>query len=118
MKFVYSPETRAADTFPHIKEATAFLAEKRLGPKHGETVTAEWTRVLTPREETLDRLTLRDEVGEVFADFKPSEMAIPMYVRASVAHLMGDLIQLHLDQLDERRRRRLVESDNANGEAA
>lgn len=67
MKFVYSPETRLAPTFADIKEATAFLAEKVLGPKRGETVTAAWTRVLTPREETLDRLTLRDEPAEVFA---------------------------------------------------
>ena len=119
MKFFYSPETRAADTFPHIKEATAFLAEKVLGPKRGETVSAEWTRVLTPREETLDRLTLRDEHGEVFADFKPFELSIPMYMGASVAHLMGDLIQVHLEKLDEKRRlRRLLESEAPNGEAA
>ena len=116
MKFVYSPETRLADTFPQIKEATAFLAEKVLGPKSGETVSAEWTRVLTPREEWLDRLTLRDEHGEVSADFKSSELRIPAYMGASVAHLWGDLIQVRLDKLDSDRWRGRYETSCANGE--
>ncbi len=118
MKFFYSPETRLADTFPQIKEATAYLAEKVLGPKRGDTVSAEWTRVLTPREETHDRLTLRDELGEVFADFPPLDLDSAPLARFRVAHLWGDLIQVHLDNLDAQRWRRRFESDDTNGEAA
>lgn len=99
MKFFYSPETRQAETFADVKEATVFLTDEVIPRADATRVSAEWTRVLTPREETFDRLTLRDENGEVFADFTASELRIPRYIRASLFHLWADLQLLELQKL-------------------
>ncbi len=110
MDVLYSPETRQADTFPLVTEATAFLREEVLGPKDAPAVSAEWTRHTDRSGQTFDRLTLRDEHGEAHTDFTAFELtSAPRSVRVGLYHLWGDLQAIYLRQLREENSRLLRE---------
>lgn len=102
MEVLYSPETRQADTFPLVTEATAFLEEEVLGPNYAPAVSAEWVRFTDHRGQSFDRLTLRDSHGEVYTDFLPFELTVPLHMRSRLFRIWGRLNLIHLQQVHER----------------
>ena len=98
----YPPDTEPGERMPDsLERATAMLA-KLPRVRSATFPAAEWHRRLDAKGQTVHTLALRDEEGEVSAEFTRDELALTNYMISHTAHLYGDLLEIHSDNHRQR----------------
>ena len=92
-----SAAAQPPERLAHLKRLSAEL-DGLISPQSKLRVSAEWDVARTDKGREVCRLTLEEPAGRVSADFTEVDLAIPLYMRVSLALLWDDLLRIRSAQ--------------------
>ena len=96
------PDTEPGERMPDSLERARAMLAKLPRVRTATFPAGEWHRRLDAKGQTVHTLALRDEEGEVSAEFTRDELALTNSMISRTAHLYGDLLAIHSDHLRDR----------------